>query len=217
MSSARVIRVVAWPWVLAVPFCLLSCGCAGFLKQGPVAKAYFAIEVGNPPGASMSKATTRPNRPVLQIRTLQVAPPYDGALFVYRTGPSQFDTDFYNNFIAPPASLLTGDLVEWLSNAGTFTVSGPEGDLPHNFVLQGNVTALYIDSTASPQRAVITGRFFLTQERNNGPELIMEKPYEGSAPVAGKAAADFAGAWGQAYRQMLIQLSDDLTQATRGR
>ena len=95
---------------------------------------------------------------MLRVRALRVSPPYDSLLFVYRTGPSQFDTDYYNNFIAPPASLLTGDLIDWLSRSAPMIVSDTSSDLQPNAVLEGNITRLYIDSSSSPAKAVIAAR-----------------------------------------------------------
>lgn len=190
-------------------------GCAGFLKQAPVAKAYFAIEPGQPAAASTLPAAG--HKPVLQVRALRLSPPYDGALFVYRIGPSQFDTDFYNNFIAPPSTLLTGQLVQWLSQSPGLTVCEPSSDIPPDLTLQGNVTALCIDSTSSSgPKAVIAGRFFLTRERGTL-DLLMDKVYESSAPVGERTAAGFVAAWGQAYRDLLTRLTADLHTAAENR
>jgi len=141
---------------------------------------------------------------------LRVSPPYEGVAFVYRIGPSQFDTDYYNNFIAPPATLLTGELIDWLTRSGPMTVCDTSSDLRPDLVLAGNITMLCIDSTTSPPRARVEGRFFFTKEHDGVSELVAERHYEESAPVSARSPAEFARAWGQAYRQLLIHLSEDL-------
>jgi len=192
----------------SVFLCICASGCAGMLKQAPVAKSYFAIDPGAP---EPNTPTSRPSGKVLLVRTLRVSPPYDGLLFVYRIGPSQFDADYYNNFIAPPAALLTGAMIRWLSRDSGMTVCDPSSELQSDLILEGNVTDLYIDSTqAAAPRAVVGGRFFLTRQRAGSVELIMERRYEETAPVVTRSAAGFASAWGQAYRRLLADLTRDL-------
>jgi len=155
-------------------------------------------------------ATTRRAAPVLRVRTLRVSPPYDGVAFVYRIGPSQFDTDYYNNFIAPPASLLTGSLIQWLARSAPMTVCDTSSDMRSDLTLEGNITALYIDSTTPSPEAMVAARFFLTRDRHGAVELVWEKSYEESAAVSTRSPAAFASAWGQAYRKLLVRLSADL-------
>jgi ABC-type uncharacterized transport system auxiliary subunit len=202
---------------LTLCLCLWSAGCAGLFKQQPVAKGYFAIEPGQPESSSADHPTTRSAAGVMRVRTLRVSPPYDGVAFVYRIGPSQFDTDYYNNFIAPPASLMTGALTQWLAREGRMTVCEASSDLRADLTLEGSVTRLYIDSATSPPKAVIAARFFLTRDRNGDAQLLFDKPYEASVPVPAHSPAGFASGWGQAYRQILLELTADLRNETEHR
>lgn len=196
---------------LSLFLCICGAGCGGLLKQPPVAKAYFAIDPGRPQMPSAADPTTRPEPEVLRVRMLRVSPPYDGVAFVYRIGPSQFDTDYYNNFIAPPASLLTGSLIDWLARSEPMTICDASSDLRSDLILEGTISRLYIDSTTTPSpTAVVAGRFFLTRDRQGIVELLSDKTYEGSAAVSDRSPAGFASAWGQAYRKLLEQLGADL-------
>lgn len=199
--------------------CMGVSGCAGFMKQPPVAKGYYAIDPGQPEGSSVTsaKTTTQPDPQVLRVRTLRVSPPHDGVAFIYRIGPSQFDTDYYHNFVAPPAALLTGTLVQWLARAGPMTACDTSSDLRANLTLEGNITSLYIDSTTTPPKAVVAGRFFLTRDRNGDVQLLFDKPYEAAVPVPARSPPAFAAAWGQAYRQVLVQLTADISGVVRGK
>lgn len=200
--------------LLTLGLCVWSAGCAGLFKQQPVAKGYFAIEPGQPDGSKDARPTTRPAAEVMRVRTLRVSPPCDGVAFVYRIGPSQFDTDYYNNFIAPPASLLTGALTQWLAREGPMTVCDASSDLHADLTLEGSITRLYIDSAKSPPKAVIAARFFLIRDRNGDAQLLFDKPYEASVPVPAHSPAGFASGWGQAYRQILLELTAELRKAT---
>lgn len=195
---------------LAFLICLIASGCAGLLKQQPLARAYFAIDPGAPESSDQPSPATRSASKILRVRMLRVSPPYDGVAFVYRIGPSQFDTDYYNNFIAPPATLLTGELIHWLTRSGPMTVCDTSSDLRADLGLQGNITMLCIDSATSPPRARVEGRFFFTKEHDGVTELVAERHYEECAPVSARSPAEFARAWGRAYRQLLVRLTDDL-------
>lgn len=200
---------------LTLCLCLWSAGCAGLFKQQPVAKGYFAIEPGQSDASHDAHPANQYAAEVMRVRTLRVSPPYDGVAFVYRIGPSQFDTDYYNNFIAPPASLMTGALTQWLAQEGPMTVCEASSDLHADLTLEGSITRLCIDSATSPPKAVIAARFFLTRDRNGDAQLLFDKPYEASVPVPAHSPAGFANGWGQAYRQILVELTADLRKATQ--
>lgn len=198
---------------LVVALCLLICagsaGCSAFQRPA-AAKAYFSIDPGTPEKPQQLANSTQPARKVLCIRMLRVSPPYDGVSFVYHIGPSQFETDYYNNFIAPPASLMTGALIQWIAHTGMAIVCDSSSDLSPDLDLEGNVQSLYIDSSSGAAKAVMTAHFFLTRERRGAVELLFDKTYEGSADVATRSPADFAAGWGKAYRQILTHLTADL-------
>ncbi len=197
--------------ILAGIFSLSLTGCGGILKQPPVAKGYFAIETSAANENSNAAARAPHRAGVLRVGTIRVSPPYDAATFVYRLGPTQFDTDYYNNFIAPPASLLTGSLVQWLDTHGPMTVVDSASGLQSKFRLEGNVTDFYIDSSnkAAPI-AVVGGRFFLIRQYQNADELGLELPFHENAPVRSRSPADFAAALSEAWQRVLVKLTQAL-------
>lgn len=201
---------------LSVVICIGLTGCAGLLQETPPARAYFTIDPGESASVRSTEATTKPSSRILRVRTLRVSAPYDGVVFIYRIGPSQFDRDYYNNFIAPPASLLTGSLIRWFEQRGKMTVCDASSDLQADFDLEGNITALYIDSTAASPTAFLSARFFLTRDREQAMP-VFERSYEESAAVTARTPAAFAAAWGEAYRKMLVRLAKDVESAANRR
>lgn len=192
-------------------FSLALNGCGGILKQPPVAKGYFAIEMPATNETNSSPAPAAHRAGVLRVGSIRVSPPFDAVTFAYRLGPTQFDTDYYNNFIAPPASLLTGSLVQWLDQNGPMTVVDSSSSLPSKFRLEGSVTDFYIDSSAKPApTAVVGGRFFLIRQYQNADELALELPFHETTPVASRSPADFAAALSQAWQRVLVKLKQAL-------
>ncbi|HEX4125349.1 MAG TPA: LPS assembly lipoprotein LptE, partial [Tepidisphaeraceae bacterium] len=184
-----------WPSLTAALLaliCILSPGCAN-LEQPALAKSYFAIDPGLPSPAAATRPSTNPG--ILTVAPLHIASPYDGLSFVYKIGPAQFDFDHYNIFVAPPASLLTGSLINWLNRAGPLPTVSDANSLRSDLILEGNITALYIDSTAAPKKAILTARFFLLRQRPTQTRLLAEFPLSESTPVETDSPAGFIGAF----------------------
>jgi ABC-type uncharacterized transport system auxiliary subunit len=207
-------------WFTATLFaCMLTVvgpmGCSSLLQQPAPAKGLFDVDPGPPdtlPGAP--PPTTRPAGPMLQVRSATVSPPFDGTAFVYRTGPSQFSLDYYNNFVASPSALLTGSIVNWLDKAGPLPAVGAGTSLRTDLLLEPDVTRLLIDFSdpAKPQ-ALIAVRCFLVRDRPGGTFVLMDRDYQVSAPVTANTPAGYAAAWGLALREFLQKLEADLRSA----
>ena len=120
--------------VAAVLLLCVAAGCGDILKQPYPAKEYFGIDPGVPESpttrpasenaAADGGASTRPTAAdAVLVRSVRIIPPFDGSAFVYRDGANQYASDYYVNWIAAPASLMTGGLTEWLERAGVSVVT----------------------------------------------------------------------------------------------
>jgi len=205
-SNRQIYRLPAA--ALCTWFCLCAAGC-GSLSQPSLARAYFAIEPGSPKPAI---PTSQPGRaPILTVEPLRVSQPFDGLNFVYKIGPSQFDFDPYDTYVAPPSDLLTGTLIHWLNQSSPLITVRSASTLRSDLVLEGEITALYIDSTAAPSRtAVVAGRFFLIRQHAGEYDLLGDMPFAESAPVSAQTPAAFAKALGRAWRQVLLGVTEQL-------
>lgn len=199
------VRATMRPVALAL-LCLSLVSCEAMMKPAPD-KAYFAIDVPPPARAKASSDL------VLRVRRVNVATPYHARTFVYKVGEGKFESDYYNGFITSPAENLTGELIEWLAAGGPFA-SAIDGasSVSHQLVLESNVTALYGDYTdkQAPQ-AVIEAKFFLMDDTGADTRIVHQKTYRQTAPLTGEGPAALVVAWGQAWRKMLTQLTEDLS------
>jgi uncharacterized lipoprotein YmbA len=203
--TARIVTLLAC--------CLASQGCGDLLKQPYPAKSYFGIETGAPDAATPATDNAQPARahssgPVMLVRAVRVAPPYDGLPLVYQVGPAQFTTDYYVNWIASPSAMLTGDLTNWLEGADVMPIVATGSSIRPDFVLESDVTRLVIDRTdPTKPRAAIAARFFLIRQDSAGSPLILD--YADSAEVSAQhdTPAEYAAAYGQAYRKLLEGLT----------
>ena len=215
-DTHRAARAAALTLTTAACVFLVSCGP---LSRPATDRELFTIEPGAP---SQSLAPSRSPESVLKtssadgsalrVRRLQVANPYAGTEFVYRTAGGSFRTDYYNGFIAPPAELLTGAVLDWLSRAGAFaSVVDSTSTVPTRYVLEGNVTALYGDYTdRKAPKAVIRMKVFVLDEQARGSRLAFQKEYEATAPVRTASVRSLVEGWNQAARSVLEKLQVDL-------
>ena len=201
---------------LTVVACVFTASCAS-LSRPATDRQLFAIDPGAPslaPSRSPDNVvkTASANGPALRVRRLQVANPYAGTAFVYRTAGGAFRTDYYNGFIAPPAELLTGAVIDSLSRAGPFaTVTDAASGVPARYVLEGNVTALYGDYTdRKAPKAVIRIKVFVLDEQARGSRLAFHKEYEATAPIQPASVPSLVDGWNKAARSVLEQLGADL-------
>jgi len=214
---------------LIAAVCAMAISCSALSQPSPD-KAFFAIDPGEPtpavaplpvapavtaPETSTAKtSTTMPAGAVLQVRRLRVASPYDGKEFVYRTKTNEYRTDYYNGFIAAPDQSLTAALIAWISRTGGTrfaSVVDVASSIPPRYVLEGNVTSLYGDyaDKASP-KAVMAIKIFLFDDSDASGRVILQKQYNASAPIDPGSAESLVKGWGNAYRQILEQLTADL-------
>ncbi len=193
---------------------LLSCslvstwlsGCSGLTQPYPK-KNLFAISAAVPAGSRAS-----PVPAVLCVKAVRIAVPYDEKTFTYKTGESTFVADYYNGFVAEPDRLLTGELTRWLSESGVFrTVVNASSSVDYDLSLETNVTALYGDYSAKDSpKAVVEARVFLIRETGKPYNLLFQKVYRESEPLAGHGPEQLVQGWERGLGRMLEGLVADL-------
>jgi uncharacterized lipoprotein YmbA len=194
-----------------LPFCLLvtlflgACG----LSQPYPNRATFVIEPGKTDRLSTPGSTT------LCVQGVRIAKPYDTQLFVYKTGPSAFVSDYYAGFIAAPDKLLGAALSQWLNDSGAVKYAVVPGSMmAYSTVLEINVTSLYGDySDPKKPRAVLELRAFLVNEDPASSRVLLQKLYQESEPLSAAEPARLVEGWNACCRRILTQLAQDIAQA----
>jgi ABC-type uncharacterized transport system auxiliary subunit len=187
------------------------CSCKALERPFPD-KHLYAIDTGATE-PSMGRTSAGP---VLRVRPIAIASPFDDASFMYKVGESRFESDYYNNFVTAPSKLLTGELIRRADVAGQFSsvISGAN-IASSTLALEGNVTALYGDYTdRSSPAAVIDARFFLIRDDPAAVNILFEKSYSVREPFADDTPEALVAAWGRAYARMIDELISDLSKVT---
>jgi ABC-type uncharacterized transport system auxiliary subunit len=143
---------------------------------------------------------------VLGIRTLQVAAPFEGREFVYRTGEFSYDRDAYAEFMVPPAEGLVFPICRWLRETGAFkAVIEASSALNPDTLVEIHVSQLYGDFRPSESAtAVLSIRFVFFDAPNGVPaKVILQREYSRNIPLKARTAAALIEGWNQALAQIL--------------
>ena len=186
---------------------VLSSGCVS-LERGYPDKRFYVLEVRTPAPISGSERDE-----ILQVSPLRISPRYLDRSFVYRISDNGFESDFYNQFIAPPAGLISEEIRKGLISARIFkyVISASNSQAP-SYVLEGTVNGIYGDfKNSHAPAAVIDLEFFLTSDLPAKPGILMQKRYVQSVPVSGRSPEALVKSWDLALEQILAALIADIS------
>jgi len=192
--------------ILAIPAAVLAL--SGCLSKPPLHKQTFTF--GAPP--TPSGGAVAGDR-VLGIRSLRIAPPFDGRSLVYRTGEFSYVRDPYAEFLDPPEEEMMAPVRGWLSGAGGFSDVVDAGSaLKPNTIVEISVTQLYGDFRRSEHPcAVVTMRLVFFEAHNGGPtKPVLQQEYSRSIPVSAPSAAALMEGWNQAFGGIFAEVASDL-------
>jgi ABC-type uncharacterized transport system auxiliary subunit len=184
----------------------MQTGCVTLKKKYPE-KRYFVLDVTRPDDPAPPAAGT-----VLTVHRFQVSPLYESKSFVYRRKGLNYESDFYNEFLISPGSLVTEQTRRWLKNSGLFDhVVDPAARIVPTHVLQGSVATLLGDnSNPEEPKAVLELQFFLLGEAKSSSHVVMHRSYRKSIPVVKTTPEDFVHGWNTALERILTEFESDL-------
>jgi len=189
---------------LLLTACVLG-GCMR-LAHRPPAKTSYVLSAPRP-----AKAPSAVGSAILQVVPMRISPRFNGRSFVYRQSPSQYQTDFYHDFLVAPANLVQEEVVHWLSDSGLFaSVSSSAGPLPPDFLLQGRITELYGDYSSKSPSARLAISFMLLDRHTTDHPVQLQQDYHSDVPLAGHETEALVEAWNAGLTDILNRLEEDL-------
>ena len=198
-------------FVLVGALCLASL--SGCLTRSYPEKRRYLLEPtreGLPP-VGAPRGTLALSGAALRVERIRVDPLFERKGFVYRKGKERFESDFYNEFFAPPGVVIRKAVATWLAESPLFEAvlePGAPGDA--DLVLEGQVTLLYADlrSPRAP-RAVLEIQFTLLDVEPSY-EVVFEKRYSVTSESERASAPAIARAWSKGLSEILSALEADL-------
>jgi len=147
---------------------------------------------------------------ILDVQSFSVDTIFSTKSLVYRKGQSEYETDFYNQFLVRPEDMITEKTRSWLSESGLFKwVLEPGGYTDATHMLEGNIIALYGDfRDESSPKATIKIRFFLV--KLSGKSVVFGKTYEKISEVGDRTAESLIEAYENCLANILTDLEEDL-------
>jgi hypothetical protein len=153
------------------------------------------------------------------VGTINVAAPYRGKAFIYRSSALHYEVDFYSEFLVAPAAMIGEATARGLDRAGVFARVVPPGAPPDgDYVLDGFVSTLYGDvrDPAKPM-AELGITYFLTRNDGAGLAPIWSREYQRRIAVADTAPEGYARALSGALGEIIAELGRDLAGAELAR
>ena len=189
------------PLLLIVAACALA-GCS-LTRESPVKQTYL-LEPAMPPAVAKAQPMS------VRVAAVNVAAPFRGRSFVYRTGELKYDTDYYVEFLVAPSAMFGEQTARALEAARVFTrvvpsASGADADT----TLEGFVSALYADArNGAPVAAELAITYYLT---GSSATPAWSKEYRRHVDLTTQTPAAYAAALNQAFGEILAELTRDLS------
>ena len=184
-------------------------GCVSLDRSYPE-KHYFVLETSR-----TAKPLDAPANVVVEVADMQISPRYEGQSFIYRISDGGYESDFYNQFLIPPAALVTEEVRRGLAQGGIsqYVISSSTQIQP-SYRLDGTIDAIYGDfRSANTARAVLEIEFFLTKPAPEAAQVVMVKRYTKSAQLSGRTPEALVKGWNTALEEILSDLVSDLKAA----
>jgi cholesterol transport system auxiliary component len=158
-----------------------------------------------------------PAGPVLKVRRFSVSAAFGRREFVYRTGESAYQTDYYNAFLIGPADVLTDQTHRYLSGAGVFShVVDSSSNIEAAYAVEGNVDALCGDyrDKAHP-KAVLEVQLLLVRTTGAASSVVLERNYRISVLISTGAPAPLVKGWNEALSSVLADFEEKVRESVR--
>jgi uncharacterized lipoprotein YmbA len=180
---------------------------AGCLSKPAMVSQSFSIDPPAPQSPAASGGVT------LALARVEVAPPYSGMSFVYRTGEHGLGRDPYARFAAPPAWLLTAAIRGYLMNADFVRdVVAPGAGTRSQATVEVAVSKLEGELQTGGSSAVLTLRFrvFADPSAAGSSSEILLKTYSKTIPIRRSTARAVVNGWNQGLAEIMAEFQADL-------
>lgn len=189
-------------------------GCTSLVTRDAPVKQTFLLDPPLPTPVGTGKPA------VLRIGAINVAAAFRGKAFVYRRSDLAYESDYYNEFFVPPATMFADAAAKALAAAKVFERVVPAGAAGNDgdYLLDGFVSAFYGDvRDAAKTTAELTITFYLSAMGDLGAAPLWSREYTQQAPIARTTPDAFAQAQNAALGALLGSLVRDLSTADLSR
>ncbi len=199
-------------WLMTIAVAAATPGCLN--KSYPEKQRYvLRAERPNLPDVSAASGATgaaSSARGVLRVGRIRVSPLFDHKRFVYRTGDSSFEDDFYNEFFARPSELVRRATRDWMGGSPLFASVIESAPPSSDWMLEGKVEKLYADLRDLGSPLAVLEIEYTLQQQSPKPRLALQKTYSTVTVASGRSGAAIVSAWDTGLAEILAELEADL-------
>ncbi len=195
--------------LLALAFAGLVGTQTGCLSRPPLVKESFALTV---PAATETTPAPTAASSVLTLKSITVAPLFEGKALVYRRAENTWEQDPYAEFLVPPARMFSAPLRTALRRSEAFRdVVEPGSVLVPDRVAEIQVTELYGDFRSPAEPTAILALRCTLISAGAKPESLLQKEYSRRLPLTARTADALVAGWNEALAQILLELAADVS------
>jgi cholesterol transport system auxiliary component len=194
-------------YTIAALVTLVLAGCS-LSRPAPVKQQYLL----DPP---MPAAAAKPQSTSVRVGSVNVAVPFRGRNFVLREADLRYETDYYNEFLVPPSTMVTELTARALDSSKAFARVVPPGYASDaDFVLDGFVSALYADERDGKKvSADVAVSYYLFASGGGSGMPVWTHVYQKRVPLTGATTDGYAAALNTAFGEIFADLTRDLATA----
>jgi cholesterol transport system auxiliary component len=184
-------------------------GCS-VTRPAPV-KQTFLLD----PPAPAPAATAKSQPSSVRVGTVNIAAPFRGRSFVSREGELRYETDFYNEFLVPPATMIGELTSRALERAKVFARVAPINSAAHtDWLLDGFVSSVVVDAREQGKMyADVAISYYLFNADSGSGMPVWTKDYQQRVPLTATTPQAYAAGLNTALAQIFADLVRDLAAA----
>ncbi len=153
--------------------------------------------------------------PAVRVQPFKASPGLESTEFIYRTGESTYETDFYHAFFTFPADQVRSAATGWLNDSGLARiVFSRSSSLSPDYVVEGNLSRLHGDfrDRKNPQ-AVIGVDLLVLDNRQAEPGILLGKSYSRSVTISSASPDALVKGWEAGLAEVLADFEQDFSAA----
>ena len=152
---------------------------------------------------------------ILEVRHFTIDSAFSSKGLVYRIGEFEYESDFYNELLVSPSTMITEKTRTWLSESGLCKrVLDPGSQIDPTHIIEANITGFYgnFRDKSSPTAVMEMRSFLLKENLGKDPSFIYGKTYKSLTGVDSKNPEGLVDALSQCLEEILTNLEKDLTE-----
>jgi len=198
MKTKRILILTAYVTIL---FSIAGCAKQQYGKQ----RYWLDIE------RSKSGSNINTNA-ILGVEPFSIDSAFRTRGIVYKKTAHEYQGDFYQEYLIPPAQMMTEQTCRWLRDSGLFArVLDPGSIMQSTHVLEGHIGKVYVDASQGNQYvAKLEISFYLLKKEKRDEKILFGKTYTSSKPMESSKTEDYFKALEAALTEVLQQYENDV-------